>query len=93
MKIYILMHKYFAVSEIVLVDTEVEEVKKKIESEEEIMGRYYNADGKSKGEIMNEFVRICKVGTSRDCRIVVDEARGHGISYEELCEYKRSITQ
>ena len=51
---------------------------------------YYNADGKSKEEIMNEFVRICKVGTSRDCRIVVDEAKRHGISYEELCEYKRN---
>ena len=51
---------------------------------------YYNADGKSKEEIMNEFVRICKVGTSRDCRIVVDEAKRHGISYEELCDYKRN---
>ena len=56
------------------------------------MGKYYyNADGKSKQEIMDEFVRICKVGTSRDCRIVVDEAKRHGISYEELCEYKRSL--
>lgn len=51
---------------------------------------YYNADGKSKEEIMNEFVRICKVGTSRDCRIVVNEAKRHGISYEELCDYKRN---
>lgn len=52
---------------------------------------YYNADGKSREEIMNEFVRVCKVGTSRDCRIVVNEAKRHGISYEELCEYKREI--
>ena len=54
---------------------------------------YYNADGKSKEEIMNEFVRVCKVGTSRDCRIVVDEAKRHGISYEELCEYKRNVSR
>lgn len=54
---------------------------------------YYNADGKSKEEIMNEFVHICKVGTSRDCRIVIDEAKRHGISYEELCEYKRSVSR
>lgn len=51
---------------------------------------YYNADGKSKEDILNEFVRICKVGSSRDCRIVVDEAKRQGISYEELCEYKRN---
>ena len=64
------------------------------ESEEMNMSKYYyNADGKSKEEIMNEFVRICKVGTSRDCRIVVDEAKRHGISYEELCEYKRNISR
>lgn len=50
---------------------------------------YYSADGKSREEIMDEFARVCKSGTSRDCRIVVDEAKRHGISYEELCEYKR----
>lgn len=52
---------------------------------------YYNAEGKTKQEIMDEFVRICKLGSSRDCRIVVQEAKMHGISYEELCEYKRSL--
>lgn len=52
---------------------------------------YYNVTGKSKQEVMNEFVRICKVGTSRDCRIFVDEVKRHGISYEELYEYKRSM--
>lgn len=58
------------------------------------MGKYYyDATGKSKQEIFDEFVRICKVGTSRDCRIVVDEAKKHGISYEELCEYKRNVRQ
>ena len=51
------------------------------------------SNGKSKQEIMDEFVRICKVGTSRDCRIVVDEAKRHGISYEELCEYKRNVSR
>ena len=40
---------------------------------------YYNVTGKSKQEVMNEFVRICKVGTSRDCRIFVDEAKRHEI--------------
>lgn len=30
MKIYVLIYKYFAVSEIVLVDTNVEEIKKRI---------------------------------------------------------------
>lgn len=54
---------------------------------------YYNAEGKSKQEIMDEFVRICKIGTSRDCRIVVDEARRNGVSYEELCEYKQNMNK
>lgn len=54
------------------------------------MGKYYyNADGNSREDIMDEFVRVCKSETSRDCRIVVDVAKRHGISYEELCEYKR----
>lgn len=53
---------------------------------------YYNADGKTKQEILDEFVRVCKAGTSRDCRIVVQEAGRVGISYAELCEYKRSIS-
>lgn len=58
------------------------------------MNKYYmDADGKSKEDICKEFVRICKIGTSRDCRIVVDEARRHGVSYEELCEYKRNVTK
>ena len=65
-----------------------------LEKGKNIMAKYYyNADGKSKEEIMNEFVRVCKVGTSRDCRIVVDEAKRHGISYEELCEYKRNVSR
>lgn len=50
---------------------------------------YYSADGKSREEIMDEFASVCKSGNSRDCRIVVDEAKRRGISYEELCEYKR----
>ena len=54
---------------------------------------YYNADGKTKQEILDEFVRVSKTGTSRDCRIVVQEAGRVGISYEELCEYKRNIAQ
>lgn len=43
---------------------------------------YYNADGKTQKEILEEFIRICETGTSRDCRIVVQEAIRHGISYE-----------
>lgn len=57
------------------------------------MKYYYDAEGKSKREILDEFVRICKIGTSRDCKIVVDEAKRQGISYEELCEYKRNISK
>lgn len=51
---------------------------------------YYDATEKTREEIMNEFVRVCKHGSSRDCRIVVYEAARNGVSYEELCEYKRS---
>lgn len=54
---------------------------------------YYNASGKSRQEILDEFVRVCEVGTSRDCRIIVQAAMGEGISYEELCEYKRRKEQ
>lgn len=57
------------------------------------MKYYYSAEGKSKQQILDEFVRICKIGTSRDCKIVVDEAKRKGISYEELCEYKRKVSK
>ena len=40
-------------------------------------------------DIYEEFVRICRTGTSKDCRIFVQEASRKGISYEQLCEYKR----
>lgn len=54
---------------------------------------YYDATGKTKQEIFDEFIRVCKTGTSRDCRILVQEAGRVGISYAELCEYKRNIYQ
>lgn len=58
------------------------------------MGKYYyDTTGKTKQEILDEFVRVCKTGTSRDSRIVVQEAKRFGISYDELCEYKRNVKQ
>ena len=55
------------------------------------MKRYYpDFEGKSKQEILDEFVRICREGTSKDCSKVVHEAKRHGVLYEELCEYKRN---
>ena len=51
---------------------------------------YYNADGKAEKKLWTNLFGF-KVGTSRDCRIVINEAKRHGISYEELYEYKRRI--
>ncbi len=44
---------------------------------------------KTKQEILDGFIMVCKNGTSRDCSVFVSEARSRGITYEELCEYKR----
>ena len=46
-----------------------------------------------KEQILEEFIEICKTGTSKDCRIFVEQAKKQGISYEELCEYKRQKQQ
>lgn len=40
-------------------------------------------------DLMEQFVKICDTGTSKDCRLFVQEAKRKGISYEELCDYKR----
>ena len=40
-------------------------------------------------QILKGFIDICKSGTSRDCRIYVQEAKRKGVTYAELCEYKR----
>lgn len=45
--------------------------------------------GKSKEQILDEFIMVCKNGTSKDSRIFVQEAKHRGITYDELCEYKR----
>ena len=45
----------------------------------------------TKQQIMDAFVELCKVGTSHDCSVFVSEARRKGITYEELCEYKRKV--
>ena len=52
-----------------------------------------NLERKSKEQICKEFVDICKNGTSRGCSRFVHEAKRNGVSYEELCEYKRSVTK
>jgi hypothetical protein len=44
---------------------------------------------KSRQIIFDGFVEVCKNGTSKECREYVDKAKRNGISYEELCEYKR----
>ena len=48
-----------------------------------------NIENYTKEQILEGFVNICKNGTSKDCMIYVNEAKRKGISYEELCEYKR----
>ena len=40
-------------------------------------------------QILKGFVDIGKSGTSKDCRIYVEEAKHKGITYAELCEYKK----
>ena len=52
---------------------------------------YYNADVKSKQEIMDEFVRIYMVGTSRDCRIVVDYGTGDFILVADTVDGSKEI--
>lgn len=44
----------------------------------------------TKQEILDLFVDICKNGTSRDSRICVQEGGRLGLTYEEMCEYKRN---
>ena len=44
---------------------------------------------KSRQEILDGFVNVCKNGTSKDCSRYVNEAKRCGVSYEELCAYAR----
>lgn len=60
--------------------------------EEFSMSKLLNLDGMNKEKICKEFVKICKNGTSKDCMKFVYEAKRNGVSYEELCEYKRNVT-
>ena len=47
----------------------------------------------TKQQILDGFVRICKTGTSKDCRIYVQEAKQLGITYDELCDYKKEVEE
>ena len=49
----------------------------------------FNLEGKTKEQICEQFIKVCKNGTSMDCSKFVHEAKRNGVSYEELCEYKR----
>lgn len=40
-------------------------------------------------EILDGFIKVCRKGTSKDCRMYVQDAKMQGITYEELCAYKR----
>lgn len=53
------------------------------------MKKYYDFSKMTKQEIMDKVIEVWENGTSRDSRIVVDEAKRNGVSYEELCDYKR----
>ena len=48
-----------------------------------------NLEEKTKEHICKEFIKVCKNGTSKDCSKFMYEAKRNGISYEELCDYKR----
>lgn len=50
----------------------------------------YNFSKMTKQEIKDKVIEVWKHGTSKDSRMVVDEAKRNGVSYEELCEHKRS---
>lgn len=54
------------------------------------MKKLLSLEGKTKEQICKEFVEVCKNGTSKDCSKFVYEAKRNGVSYEELCEYKRN---
>lgn len=43
----------------------------------------------TKKQIKEKVLEIWLTGTSKDSRIAVAEAKRNGVSYEELCEYKR----
>lgn len=45
----------------------------------------------TKQQILDGFVRVCKTGTSKDCRIYIQEAKQLGITYDELCDYKKKM--
>ena len=55
------------------------------------MKKLLSLEGKTKEQICKEFIEVCKNGTSKDCSKFVYEAKRNGVSYEELCEYKRSL--
>lgn len=42
-------------------------------------------------EILDGFIKVCRKGTSKDCRMYVQDAKRQGITYEELCAYKREV--
>lgn len=50
----------------------------------------YDFSKMTKQEIKDKVINVWKHATSKDSRMVVDEAKRNGVSYEELCEHKRS---
>lgn len=50
----------------------------------------YDFSKMTKQEIKDKVIDVWKYGTSKDSRMVVDVAKRNGVSYEELCEYKRN---
>lgn len=52
------------------------------------MKKYYDFSKLTRQQIKDKVIEIWKTGTTRDSRLVVNEAIRNGVSYNELCEYK-----
>ena len=58
-----------------------------------MMEKNFDLKDKTHEEILRGFIEVCKTGTSIDCSRYADQAKRMGITWEELCEYKRRETK
>lgn len=54
------------------------------------MKKYYDFSKLTKQQIKDKVIEVWTIGTTRDSRLVVNEAIRNGVSYNELCEYKNT---
>lgn len=55
------------------------------------MKKYYDFSKLTKEQVKDKVIEVWSTGTARDSRLAVNEAVRNGVSYDELCEYKRTM--